>query len=470
MSIRVSSPPPDRAQDCGSKLSEVVTAVKTLSAERVQSVTREVERLTKTIEACAEFLEQFGEKGFLSRMMNGELDAKKFAELDRRLAAHSTELGSALDLQNLAMQERIFSQMEQLASLVADQEKDASKVAALCSGLDGDELRSELDVIQEKLDEIKRGQDEVKAMLEHKVSTEQGRALARQDKQRAMAKFEIALDAIEHAPFARGGYSIVHIAEFHGEQVLLKKLPLVGLTALQREKLFRDFSSELAVMVEMRSPRVVSVFGVVTVDPTFFGLVLEFCPGGDLRARLDDESATIEDPLKRLWLSDIAMGMDYIYVRDIEHRDLKSMNVLLDANDRAKVTDFGLAKSETLVTHTAGSTKGGAAGTPAYMAPELLMSNTFTEKSDVCVSLPKKLTRRLENENPRAPPQVLVRHHYVGGPDARASVSGDGADADLDASVCAGRAAARARRARDVRCRRTDDALLGARAERAPGL
>ena len=101
-----------------------MTAVKTLSAERVQSVTREVERLTKTIEACAEFLEKFGEKGFLSRMMSGELDAKKFAELDRRLAAHSTELGSALDLQNLAMQERIFSQMEQLASLVADQEAE----------------------------------------------------------------------------------------------------------------------------------------------------------------------------------------------------------------------------------------------------------------------------------------------------------------------------------------------------------
>ena len=167
---------------------------------------------------------------------------------------------------------------------------------------------------------------------------------------------------------------------------MLKKLPLVGLTALQREKLFRDFSSELAVMIEMRSPRVVSVFGVVTVDPTFFGLVLEFCPGGDLRARLDEESSTIDDPLKRLWLSDIAMGMKYIYARDIEHRDLKSMNVLLDANDRAKVTDFGLSKSESLVTHTASATQGGAIGTPVYMAPELLMSNQFTEKSDVCVS------------------------------------------------------------------------------------
>ena len=66
-------PHPGRAQDCGNKLSEVVTAVKSLPAERVQSVAREVGNLTKTIEACAEFLEKFGEKGFLSRMMSGEL-------------------------------------------------------------------------------------------------------------------------------------------------------------------------------------------------------------------------------------------------------------------------------------------------------------------------------------------------------------------------------------------------------------
>ena len=162
-----------------------MTAVKSLPAERVQSVAREVVNLTKTIEACAEFLEKFGEKGFLSRMMSGELDAKKFAELDRRLATHSTELGSALDLQNLAMQGRVFSQMEQLARLVAHHEQDVRKVAALCSGLDGDELRSELSVVQEKLDVIKSGQDEVKAMLEQKARTEQGRALAKQDKHRA---------------------------------------------------------------------------------------------------------------------------------------------------------------------------------------------------------------------------------------------------------------------------------------------
>jgi len=69
----------------------------------------------------------------------------------------------------------------------------------------------------------------------------------------------------------------------------------------------------------------------------------------------------------------------------VEHRDLKSLNVLLDASRRrCKVSDFGLSKSESLNTAATQSTMGGGAkGTPAYMAPELLQSNIFTEKTDV---------------------------------------------------------------------------------------
>ena len=77
-----------------------------------------------------------------------------------------------------------------------------------------------------------------------------------------------------------------------------------------------------------RSPRVVNVFGVVTVDPSYLGLVIEYCPGGSLRNRLD-EDRSIEDGWKRVWLSDIATGMQYLYAHGVEHRDLKTGNVLL---------------------------------------------------------------------------------------------------------------------------------------------
>ena len=124
---------------------------------------------------------------------------------------------------------------------------------------------------------------------------------------------------------------------------------------------------------------------MVTTDSSWLGLVVEYCSGGDLRAALDaDDAASIDEAQRRSWLSDISMGMAYLYSKGVEHRDLKSLNVLLDGARRCKVTDFGLSKSESLATAATQATAGGdAKGTPAYMAPELLDSNTFTEKTDV---------------------------------------------------------------------------------------
>ena len=148
--------------------------------------------------------------------------------------------------------------------------------------------------------------------------------------------------------------------------------------------MMKDFSTELAIMVKLRSPRIVQVFGVVTTDSSWLGLVVEYCSGGDLREALDaDDAASIDEAQRRSWLSDIALGMAYLYSKGVEHRDLKALNVLLDGARRCKVTDFGLSKSESLNTAATQSTMGGAKGTPAYMAPELLQSNIFTEKTDV---------------------------------------------------------------------------------------
>ena len=104
----------------------------------------------------------------------------------------------------------------------------------------------------------------------------------------------------------------------------------------------KDFATELAIMVKLRSPRIVSVYGVVTTDSSWLGLVVEYCAGGDLREALDaDDAASIDEAQRRSWLSDIALGMAYLYSKGVEHRDLKALNVLLDGARRCKVTDFG---------------------------------------------------------------------------------------------------------------------------------
>jgi serine/threonine protein kinase len=124
----------------------------------------------------------------------------------------------------------------------------------------------------------------------------------------------------------------------------------------------------------------------VTTDASYLGLVVEMCAGGTLREALeaDDYATAIDEAQRRRWLLDVALGMAYLYSKGVEHRDLKTLNVLLDRDRRCKVTDFGLSKSESLNTAATQATAGGdAKGTPAYMAPELLQHNIFTEKGDV---------------------------------------------------------------------------------------
>ncbi len=154
----------------------------------------------------------------------------------------------------------------------------------------------------------------------------------------------------------------------------------------QRAKLGAAFAKELSIMVRLRSPRVVQVIGVVTTDNAYLGLVMEYCAGGSLRAALDDESGAITGALQRIWSSDVALGMKYLYEQGVQHRDLKPLNILLTRDLRAKVADFGLSTCEELRTaRTSRTTRNGGkiAGTAAFMAPELLDANTFTEKSDV---------------------------------------------------------------------------------------
>ena len=397
-----------RGTEIAQKLQDVVQATQGLPMGRVEAVSRTVTALGQAFDEAAKFLQQFSKKGAFSKLCSGTLDARRFGLLDKRLCELSTELGSALDLQQLALQAQRFERIEDLIQLLGQQtvganNRAAAQRAAIMCGIEkGSAVESEeLSALGLKLDQIaedvstvidqntkqQESLDEVKKMVASKNSKLQGRALARQDKDRALEELEIELDSVEENPIAMGAQGVVFKGEFQGDVVALKKMSLIGVTAMSQNKMMKDFATELAIMVKLRSPRIVQVFGVVTTDSLWLGLVVEYCEGGDLREALDadDYATSVDEEQRRSWLSDIALGMSYLYSKGVEHRDLKSRNVLLDGAKRCKVTDFGLSKSESLNTAATQSTMGGGArGTPAYMAPELLDSNTFTEKTDVC--------------------------------------------------------------------------------------
>ncbi|KAH8067387.1 protein kinase [Aureococcus anophagefferens] len=377
-----------RGFEIARKLDDVVKATAGLPTGRVEAVARTVEALGKALTEAAVFLRKFAEKGAFAKLCSNALDARNFALLDKRLCDLSGELGSALDLQQLALQAR-FQKIEGLLELLGSQTRGSAvekeELGAL--GLKLDKLTKGVGIVITQNSQQQESLDELKDLVTAKNEKLRGRASARADKERALAEFEVALDSCEPEPFARGGQGTVHRAEYQGEVVALKRMSLVGITAVARSKVMKSFSMELAIMVKLRSPRVVSVLGVVTTDPTWLGLVVEFMAGGTLREALDaeDYAAAVDEARRRRWLGDVALGMAYLYTMGVEHRDLKTLNVLLDGKGRCKVTDFGLSKSDELNTASTMATQagGGIKGTPAYMAPELLESNTFTEKTDV---------------------------------------------------------------------------------------
>lgn len=73
--------------------------------------------------------------------------------------------------------------------------------------------------------------------------------------------------------------------------------------------------------------------------------------------------------------------MDVAHAHGVIHRDIKPQNLLLDADGVLKIMDFGIAR---LAERASGLTEVGAiVGTPAYMAPEQLLSEAVDARSDL---------------------------------------------------------------------------------------
>ncbi|XP_022979710.1 proline-rich receptor-like protein kinase PERK4 isoform X1 [Cucurbita maxima] len=176
----------------------------------------------------------------------------------------------------------------------------------------------------------------------------------------------------------QGGFGYVHKGVLpNGKEVAVKSLK-VGSGQGERE-----FMAEVEIISRVHHRHLVSLVGFCIAGGQRM-LVYEFVPNNTLEHHLHGKDLPVMDWPTRLRIAiGSAKGLAYLHEDchpKIIHRDIKSANILIDANFEAMVADFGLAKLSS-DTNTHVSTR--VMGTFGYLAPEYASSGKLTEKSDV---------------------------------------------------------------------------------------
>ncbi|KAG6432754.1 hypothetical protein SASPL_104341 [Salvia splendens] len=180
-----------------------------------------------------------------------------------------------------------------------------------------------------------------------------------------------------------GGFGVVYKGTRDDGTVVAVKRMMV---ATMSNKALDEFQSEIAVLSNVRHRHLVTLRGY-SVEGNERLLVYEYLPQGALSKHLFRWRAQGLAPLPwktRLVIAlDVARGVEYLHnlaQHSFIHRDLKSSNILLDDDFRAKVADFGLVK---LAPDRESSIPTKLAGTFGYLAPEYAVTGKITTKVDV---------------------------------------------------------------------------------------
>jgi serine/threonine protein kinase len=207
-----------------------------------------------------------------------------------------------------------------------------------------------------------------------------------------------------------GGMSTVYLAldEVLDRPVAVKLLHReISEEADQLER----FRREARAAARLSHPNLVGVIDAGEDDGRPY-IVFEYIEGRTLKRRLQEEGGLPVDEAVA-YAIEIGRGLTAAHARKLVHRDVKPQNVLIDPDGRAKVTDFGIARSLEQKGMTA---TGRVLGTTDYVSPEQAMGEDVDERSDV-YSLGVVLYEMLAGDVPfQAETQVGVAMKHVNEP------------------------------------------------------
>ncbi|AGO82793.1 Serine/threonine protein kinase [Pandoravirus dulcis] len=182
----------------------------------------------------------------------------------------------------------------------------------------------------------------------------------------ADSDWEISYDELEVGEsLGSGGYGEVRRAVWKGTDVAVKSMSADKIT----REMERNFCEEVRVMTSLRHPNVVLFMAACTKPPNMC-IVMEYMALGSLYELLHNELIPeLPFVLKAKMAYQASKGLYFLHSSGIVHRDVKSLNLLLDNKWNVKVSDFGLTKFRADLADGAGTAP---IGSVHWMAPEVL--------------------------------------------------------------------------------------------------
>jgi len=189
------------------------------------------------------------------------------------------------------------------------------------------------------------------------------------------------MDEIEILERVGGGaFGVVHRGVFRATEVAVKLVPAGGGAAA-----LDAFLKEAAMLARLRHPNVCLFMGASFEEGAdSWAIVTEYVANGSLWDALRVAGGRWPVDRQRAVAAGVARGLAYLHAHapPVLHRDVKSPNVLVDAGDRVKLCDVGLARDAAGGAATAAALTAGC-GTPQWMAPEILEARPYATAADV---------------------------------------------------------------------------------------